>query len=272
MAFWLNGQAATHTSLAERGLTLGDGHFTTMLVCDGEIQLWPLHRQRLQHANLVFGFAMDSADWYQLEQHLSQVASNLKQAVLRLSLTRGQSGRGYHGNWQVKPQWLLALSQYPSHYQQWQQQGIAALLAQQTLASGSALVGLKTLGRAEQVLLKQEADQRRAAELLVCDSDGYLLEATAANLFVQIDGIWQTPQLSRSGIAGVMRQWLLNQLSELGHTVTVRPIHRRELSQVTAAFVCNSLMSIVPLTHIEGIALDSVAHCRPLQEALLCAG
>ena len=44
------------------------------------------------------------------------------------------------------------------------------------------------------------------------DTQGNVIAATAANLFVRRDGHWLTPQVQACGIAGVARRWLIDQV------------------------------------------------------------
>ncbi|MBY5991561.1 aminodeoxychorismate lyase [Ferrimonas balearica] len=263
MKFWLDGEPTEALPADDRGLALGDGHFTTMLVKQGRVVLWSLHQARLAKANARMG--LTDPDWALLAQEIEAVASDQELAVLRLTLTRGSSGRGYQGQWGAQPRRLMTLSEFPHHYRQWQTQGIAAAVAHTRLATGGPLAGLKTLGRLEQVLLKREAEQRGLDELLVCDAQGNLVEATAGNLFLVTEqGVW-TPALNRCGVAGVMRERVMATLTEMGHPVRETDIPRSTLKQVREAFVTNALMGVVPLSRIDDIELPR----RSVADALL---
>ncbi|WP_298440018.1 aminodeoxychorismate lyase [uncultured Ferrimonas sp.] len=266
MTFWLNGTPATDISLADRGLTLGDGHFTTILVNNGHLHLWPLHRQRLQQANLALGFL--DPDWPALESQLADIAQQAQRGCVRISFTRGASGRGYQGQWQVTPNCIIQLSPLPAHYSVWQQQGIEVMVADVTLPFGGPLVGIKTLGRAEQVLIKQSLSNTDCDDLLLLDPFANVIEASAGNLFVLIDGVVVTPQLSYSGIAGVMRQQLITAVVQLGYPVQVRPLHLAELAQAQQGVISNCLMGAVPIKQIDGKPMDSMDLAHSLQEQL----
>lgn len=249
MKFWLDGRAADSVPGDDRGLTLGDGHFTTMLVQGGQVALWPRHLARLTEANTRLGFAQP--DWVEVKAEIDAACANVELACLRLTFTRGSAGRGYQGAWQVMPRRLMSLSPFPHHYRQWQEQGIAAELATTCLATGGSLTGLKTLGRLEQVLLKQEAVEKGAQELIVTDGAGQIIEASASNLFlVTRDGPVVTPSLQECGITGVMRCELIEQLKQMGQTVVERPVAVDELPSFDEVFITNTLMGVVPLTRI----------------------
>ncbi|QIZ76543.1 aminodeoxychorismate lyase [Ferrimonas lipolytica] len=259
MRFWLNGVAADEIAIADRGLSLGDGHFTTVKVVNGAMELWPLHRQRLANANALLGFA--AIDWERIDAELKAVIADVELGCLRITLTRGCSGRGYQGKWGVDATRIYSVSDFPSHYGQWQRQGITVDIATTRLSFGGPLVGVKTIGRAEQVVIKHELTRSPADDLIVLDPFDNVIEASAGNLFVVIDGTVVTPQLSHSGIAGVMRQRLLADIAELGYQVQVRPLKLAELKHCQQAIICNCLMGVVPVNYIgqQHLTLHSLA-------------
>ncbi|GAA5187817.1 aminodeoxychorismate lyase [Ferrimonas gelatinilytica] len=266
MANWVDGVAEDSISVKDRGLLLADGHFTTAYVADGAVSLWPAHRQRLADGCRLLGFC--APDWSALEREVASACRGYSQAAIRITLTRGDSGRGYEGEWPARPRRLIQIAPFPKRYRAWQQAGIRVACARQRLASGGALAGIKTLARTEQVLLKREVQVRGVEDLLVLDPNGYVVEATAANLFFLIDGVVVTPSLSHSGIAGVMRNHVISLLAEQGRPVLARPMHGNEVASCTAAFMTNCLMGIVPIRQLDQRILKD----RSLADTLLDVG
>ncbi|TKB50401.1 aminodeoxychorismate lyase [Ferrimonas sediminicola] len=268
MPSWVDGTPADTIGLADRGLNLADGHFTTLLLQGGRPRLWPLHRQRL--AQGCARLMMAAPDWATLESTLDSAAAGLpERAVAKVVLTRGDQGRGYAANLNQPPRVIVSTHPYPQHYLRWQQAGIRVGLADLVLGSQPALAGLKTLGRTEQVLHRAEVDAGPFDELLATDGGGRILEASAANLFVGYGHTLVTPSLHRGGVAGVLRQHLLHLAPQLGWSVEIRDLHPGELAQADTAFVTNSLMQLVPIIELLGRPLAIPQPLRRLQEAVL---
>lgn len=227
----------TALSTADRSFQFGDGLFTTMRVKQGIIQLWPLHLIRLQQGVTRLGIA--APDWLQLEKQLKDAVTSEEQ-VLKVIISRGQGGRGYSPAGITKPGVYISTAPMPD-YQSWQTQGITMGMAELRLAVQPALAGLKHTSRLEQVLLKQELEMSGFQELLVLDQQGFITEATVANVFFLSKGKWHTPALSRSGVAGVMRQHILNRFPD------IRQVNWRTavLPQIDAIAITNALMGIV---------------------------
>src|SRR5690606_24700582 len=97
------------------------------------------------------------------------------------------------------------------------------------LAEQPLLAGLKHLNRLEQVLARAEWQNPAYAEGLMCDSAGRVIEGVYSNLFLCKDGELLTAELSRCGVAGVMRAEVLAQAEALGIAVHIRDISRAEL-------------------------------------------
>jgi 4-amino-4-deoxychorismate lyase len=244
----------------DRSFNYGDGIFTTVQVHGGKLQLWPLHIQRLQRAAAQLAFA--PIDWHPLQQQ-AELAIESAEQVVKILISRGEGGRGYGCTEVSAPKVYISASAMPD-YRQLQRHGVNVRIAKLQLAVQPRLAGLKHNNRLEQVLLKQELAVTDADELLVLDQLGYITEATAANVFFWRQGQWYTPALTRAGVAGVMRQHIMQ-------TIPVTEVHWdiNELSSIEAMFICNALMNIVPVRSIENKRLTA-APVQQLIQQVLC--
>lgn len=245
----------------DRSFLYGDGVFTTMLVQHGEICLWSLHLQRLQQSMRRLAFT--EPDWLQLEQQLIQHIT-APQQVLKVLLSRGQGGRGYGTAGITAPGIYISNAPVPD-YSAWRQHGIRVGIASLKLSVQPLLAGLKHTSRLEQVLLKQEIQQSGYDELLAVDQQGFVTEVSAANVFFYRAGVWFTPELTRCGVAGVMRQHILNQLPQCQQVNWILD----ELADVEAMVVTNALMGVVPVVELNGKTL-SLDIANTLKDGVLC--
>jgi 4-amino-4-deoxychorismate lyase len=114
------------------------------------------------------------------------------------------------------------------------------------LGCNPALAGIKHLNRLEQVLARAERSDSHA-EGLMCSTDGRVVEGTMSNLFAVVDGVLMTPDVSRCGVAGVVRGLIL----ERAGGCHIGEIHASELKRASEVFLTNSLIGIWPVTAIE---------------------
>ncbi|WP_082768807.1 aminodeoxychorismate lyase [Paraglaciecola hydrolytica] len=244
----INGQFQDKIDVAERALQYGDGCFTTMAFSQNKLLLWPLHLARLQ--NNCQRLAINFLQWQALhESALNLIAqSEHKNGVIKIIISRGKGGRGYSPLNVSESSYIVSLHTLPVHYAGWQQQGIKLGLSPVKLAIQPLLAGLKHLNRLEQVLIKQALDLTEFDDVLVCDSNDNIIEASAANVFWLHKGQWFTPMLDGCGVAGVMRRTICQMLA--AQSQPVKEIHQIFTLDFAAEemFICNALMAIVPVT------------------------
>ncbi len=229
-----------------RGIAYGDGLFETMRVHAGQAPWWTRHWARLAHGAQRLRLRLPDAGF--VEAQARELLQGQGVGVLKLIVSRGAGGRGYAPRAAAGPDWQLALHSPPPA----PTGGIALRWCATRLAHQPLLAGLKHCNRLEQVLARaewdaDEADDRDADEGLVRDQDGFVVCATAANVFALRDGRWRTPLLDRCGVAGVCRGWALDALD----AVEMR-LSPSDIETADAVFLCNAVRGILPVARLGG--------------------
>ncbi|MGA7298542.1 MAG: aminodeoxychorismate lyase [Rhodanobacteraceae bacterium] len=240
----VNGELTDTLSVLDRGLAYGDGLFETMRAANGCIPLWDRHMQRLQEGCRRLGLPMPDTELLAGECH--RLVPEPEQAVVRLTLTRGLGPRGYAAPATVKPTRIVQVTPAPTWRRDWYHQGVRVHLCRMRLAAQPQLAGIKHLNRLEQVLARNEWQDDSIAEGLVCDADGHVISATAANLFAVLGGVLSTPSVDVCGVAGVARAELLARHDD----VVVRPVALQELQQAEEIFLTSSVRGILPVAEV----------------------
>jgi 4-amino-4-deoxychorismate lyase len=150
------------------------------------------------------------------------------------------------------PRRILQGSPKPSYPAANAEQGVRVFACMTRLAEQPRLAGLKHLNRLEQVLARGEWHDAEHAEGLMRDTSGRVVEGVYSNLFLVKNGGLLTPELSRCGVAGVMRAELLAQAESLGLDCGVRDISYDELLTADEVFLCNSLYGVWPVRALQG--------------------
>lgn len=244
----VNGKATESLSLTDRSIHYGDGSFTTMRVVNGHIQLFDDHLTRLKEANQRLFIEFDN--WEYLKSSALKYAHEIQSGVMKAVITRGSGGRGYGTHGVEGSSFILFHSSVPNYYQQWIKSGIEVGLSQHYLAKQPMLAGLKHLNRLEQVLIRREVEQSSYDDLLVCDQDGKLIEASMANVFWLIDKCWYTPKLDKCGVEGVMRNHVKRIINQSDSGVLEDSASPEVLKSADELFICNSVMGIVPVNRL----------------------
>jgi 4-amino-4-deoxychorismate lyase len=262
MHSWIDGQEATAVNLQNRGLAYGDGLFETIAVRGGRPSLLTRHLDRLALGCQRLAIEVDLT---LVRNELLQFASQLGEGVAKLMLTRGDSLRGYAPAVGAPARRILQGGPLPTYPAQNAEHGIRLFPCRTRLAEQPLLAGLKHLNRLEQVLARAEWQDAAFAEGLMRDSQGRVIEGVYSNLFLVREGTLLTADLSRCGVAGVMRAALLEQAVALGIPAQVRDLALSELEQADEVFVCNSVYGVWPVLEFTSLNWPAGPLTRKLQ-------
>ena len=244
MRSWIDGQPATAVNLQNRGLAYGDGLFETIAVRAGRPSLLARHLDRLALGCQRLAI---EADIPLIRDELLRFSCQVGEGVVKLIVTRGDSQRGYAPAAGAAARRILQAGPPPAYPSVNAEQGVSLFACTTRLAEQPLLAGLKHLNRLEQVLARAEWQTAEHAEGLMRDSHGRLVEGVYSNLFLVHDGVLSTADLSRCGVAGVMRAALLERAPQEGIETKVRDLDLADLERADEVFVCNSVYGIWPV-------------------------
>lgn len=263
----VNGQFSGDLDIQDRGLSYGHGVFETLRISANKPVLWQAHIERLLKSCQRLMIPIDTLQ-QQLEQDLS-LLHPVDNAVLKVIVTAGVGGRGYQLPIDSTPTRILQVFAEPSYPDQPATLGIQARWCQIQLSCVPLLAGIKHLNRLEQVLARAEWSDPAIREGILCGGDGYLAEGTMSNLFLVSDERLITPDLENYGVAGIMRDHVIELARQHGISVEVAKIAPDALYNADEVFFCNSLIGIWPVRQIEQQHFTLGPITRTLQDLLL---
>ncbi|RRJ84706.1 aminodeoxychorismate lyase [Aestuariirhabdus litorea] len=243
---WLNGEPRTEIGILDRGLAYGDGLFETIRVEAGEPRLLELHIQRLSSDARRLGIKLEPQ---RLRSEIRQClkASELTRCILKVVVTRGVGGRGYSPADCISPSRIIACFDPPEYPGQPSVNGVRLFECQTPLGLSPALAGMKHLNRLEQVLARAEWSSPEYAEGLMLDLNGFPVEGTMSNLFLASGGRLLTPDLRLCGVAGVCRQYIINQAQAWQLPLEIASFSCADMVAADEVFVCNSVFGVWPV-------------------------
>ncbi|MFG0720750.1 aminodeoxychorismate lyase [Pseudomonas sp. GLN_6] len=244
MPSWVDGQPAELLSITDRGLAYGDGLFETIAVNAGQPTLLERHLARLAEGCTRLHIPVDLLS---VRAQLLAFSQLVGAGVVKLMLTRGDGQRGYALPQPMQPRLILQAAAKPVYPCAHAEQGVRIFPCTTRLAEQPLLAGLKHLNRLEQVLARSEWQDAEHAEGLMQDASGRVIEGVYSNLMLVSGGVLITADLSRCGVAGVMRAELLVQAAALGIECQVRDISYAELLAADEVMLCNSLYGVWPV-------------------------
>ena len=264
MRIFSGAQPITAIAADDRGLAYGDGLFETMRACRGDVPWWDTHWARLARGAQRLRIALPEPAFVR-EQ--ARAVLEGRDGVLKLLLTRGGGARGYAPGQGRPPTWLVSAHELPA---QPPAGGLNLRWCDTRLSLQPALAGLKHCNRLEQVLARGEWDPAPAGaadEGLMRSTEGDVVCATSANLFVLSDGQWWTPPVDRCGVAGVCREWVLGASGAREKRLDVTDVETAQ-----AVFLCNAVRGILPVARLGAThAWDLHPRVLGLQQRLAAA-
>lgn len=251
---------------ADRGLTLGDGLFETVLAEDGELKRLPAHLERMAKGCAALGLpAPDPAEAERLMREALAGVSG--RAAVRLTLTAGAGGRGLDRPETLTPVLFATAAAAPKP------DGPASLVTARTRRNdGSPASRLKTLSYLDNVLARREARAKGADEALMLNTQGELACAAAANLFWVSGGRLYTPHLDCGVLAGITRARVIAAAAELGEPVRAVRAAPEALKDAQGVFLTSSLIGLRPASKLDGRRLQAWDGLAELERALIPNG
>ena len=113
------------------------------------------------------------------------------------------------------------------------------------------LSALKTTSRADYVYARVEARNAGADDALFLTTDGFLSEATSANVLLVRGSELATPGLGCAILPGTTRDWILRWASGAGLQPSEARLTPRDLAEADEAFLSSSVAGILPVTRFE---------------------
>jgi 4-amino-4-deoxychorismate lyase len=258
----INGQIQNVLSITDRAFSYGDGVFTTAKISQGKVELLPFHIKRLVDSCQQLTIPLTHIE--QIINEVQDVAQQFSLAVLKIIISAGQGGRGYSRKGITQSNVIISVHDIPQHYATWPKHGITLGDSEFQLGLNPMLKGLKHLNRLEQVLIRAELDERLEDDLVVCDINGHVIEASSSNIFWLKDDKVFTPKLTDSGVYGLIRQQLLTCLDD----IDIVTMDSSALTEATSIFICNCVMGIVPIKQYHNRAL-ALAPVHAIQDKFI---
>jgi branched-chain amino acid aminotransferase len=264
---WMNGRtldaSSAYVSVSDRGFTLGDGLFETMLWTGSDIRFFDDHMDRLSNSAIALSLSLPetkqtiAAGLFELS-----VPMKGKIAAIRLTLSRGQANRGLIIPAQTTPLLVATISAFEVPISP-----VKLMTVTICRNSGAPSSRLKTLSYIDNIMALDEARAAGFDDAIMLGTAGNLACASSANIIIQYKGANLTPALEDGALAGIVRGKLLasGQVQEARVSVDM-------LANCQSSALTNALIGVRPVGAINGRDLENSRDwLSPLQQALWVA-
>ena len=177
--------------------------------------------------------------------------NQMTEAMLRLTLSRGVTPRGYSPRHAANPAVVMTLHPAPvldpARPPRWR-----LITSTLRLPANDPLARFKTANKLRHVLAHAEADDAGADDALLLNTDGHLAEAASANLFWVKNKVVRTPPLSAGPLPGVTRRLVLELCQKLNIPARETRARPGALRQAGGVFLTLASLGIVEVESLDG--------------------
>lgn len=243
----------------DHALLYGDGVYEGMRAYAGQVFLLDAHLQRLARSARCLSLRIPmSADRLSTLIEEGLQANNLKDAYIRLLVTRGSGPIGPDPSPCNEPRVILMIKDLPPLHGD-KSCGIrVALSTVRRCGVDSATAQIKSLNYLPTILAKIEANRIGVDDVVMLDIRGFLAEAPVANVFLVRDGIALTPAKSSGILEGITRGKVIELLKTQGIPVFEQDLTPYDISVADEIFLTGTHAEIVPVREYNGKSLAIV--------------
>jgi branched-chain amino acid aminotransferase len=265
---FLNGrfipEAQAVVPITDRGFLYGDGLFETLRVRNGQPVWWDRHLERLeqgaQHLKIPLPW-LGSALCGFAHQLIDRNA--MPESVLRVTLSRGSGSRGFSSKDANSPTVAMTLHSVPPT-----PKTLRLTTSSIRIPVNDPMMQFKTSNKLASIMARAEAEEQGADEALLLNTDNYIAEAAASNIFWLSNGAVCTPPVSDGALAGVARSVVLELCQARDVTTREARIIPKQLLEIDGVFLTNSVAGILPVSELDGMPLRQSLFISELRECL----
>ncbi len=254
MWVYLNGQFVedARISVFDHGFLYGDGVYETLRVYDGRLLLVDRHLNRLQRSCDLIGLdnPLHAHDYLEIFSE-SLRRNELKNAVFRLTLSRGEGDWGIDPSLCKKPTVVVMAKPYVPSSMEWRQKGIRLdMVVTRRNPLSAQTPKIKSLSFLNNILAKQEATQSGAHDALMLNVDGFVAECPTSNVFFVANHRVCTPSEACGILEGVTREVVMDLAAEVSIPVEEGLYGPEDILNADECFITNTGLEIMPVTQI----------------------
>jgi len=259
MKVWLDGQLVDKqhamVSVYDHGLLYGDGVFEGIRVYNGRVLKLKSHLDRLEASAKSIHLTMHYTI-REIEQAVRETiaANGLKDAYIRLVVTRGMGPLGLSPFTCPKPSTIVIVDKISLYPQEMYENGMPVIVAKRPRIPIECLdPSVKSLNYLNNILAKVEAIEAGVHEAIMLNLDGEVAECTGDNIFFIRGSRIVTPPVSAGILNGVTRLFVMNEIAPAcGIDVQERSMRLEDLFTADEVFLTGTAAEIIGVSSIDG--------------------
>ncbi len=241
-------------SVFDHGFLYGDGIYETMRVYDGVVFMFDEHLRRLfRSASLIRLDIPKDTDEIKTAVFDTLRANSLKDAYLRITVSRGYGQIGLDPDLCRQPSFIIVAEEMKEYPSSLYERGIKVIIAKTRRNLKEALnPQIKSLNFLNNILAKIEAKEQSAYEAIMLNHLGQITEGTISNLFFYKDDVLCTPSIECGILDGITRGIVIDLATLEGLRVREGFFVPEDLRDADEVFITNTTLEIMPVSIVDG--------------------
>lgn len=250
---YLNGEFLAlrdaRVSVLDRGFLFGDGIYEALPVYGRRLFRFDEHMARLNRglSKIRITNPFTEAQWLAHCRKLVAAHESDDQAIY-IQVTRGVAPRNHVMPTDIAPTVFMMSNPLVPPTPEQRHQGVACITARDFRWEHGDLKSISLLGN---VLARQMSADRGAVETILF-RDGYLTEASAANVWVVHEGAVLGPPKSEHLLEGVRYELVRELCEEVGIAFNLRPVPEAEVLAADELMLSSASKEVLPVTLLDG--------------------
>jgi branched-chain amino acid aminotransferase len=246
-------------SVYDHGLLYGDGVFEGLRSYSGRVFRLEEHLDRLWKSAraIMLEIPMTRAAMADAVNETLKV-NGLRDAYIRLVITRGAGALGLDPNKTSDPQVIIITDKISLYPEELYRQGLDIVTASTIRNHPAALSPrIKSLNYLNNILAKIEGLQAGCIEALMLNHKGEIAECTGDNIFLVRSGVVLTPPIDAGILEGVTRSAVMEIAEQSGREVREIPLTRHDVYIADEVFLTGTAAEVIPVVKIDGRRIGS---------------
>jgi branched-chain amino acid aminotransferase len=241
-------------SVFDHGLLYGDGVFEGIRIYNGKVFRLGDHLKRLYTSAKAIALEIPMKETEMEEAVLETVRVNRKEdGYIRLLVTRGEGTLGLDPASCPRPSVMIIVADIQLYPAEYYERGIKLVTASTRRIPPECLdPRIKSLNYLNNILAKIEARRAGALEAVMLNTQGFVAECTADNIFVVKDGKLFTPAPAQGALDGITMRTVSGLAKERDIEFAASVLTLYDLYAADEIFITGTGAEVMPVVEIDG--------------------
>jgi len=247
-------EADAKISVFDHGLLYGDGVFEGIRVYNGKVFELEAHIRRLYESAKAIRLEIPMSRDKLIEAvRKTTEANSIISGYIRLVVTRGVGTLGLNPFICENGRLFIIADNIQLYPEELYEKGLKIISAATVRNHPLAVPPqVKSLNYLNNILAKIEALDSNVAEAIMYNHEGYVAEATGANVFIVRDGVVYTPPVEAGPLVGITRNVVIKLAEEGNVEVVEKNLTRFDLYVCDEFFLTGTAAEVIGVVEIDG--------------------